>query len=197
MLLALLCLLAAVPVGLLVGGTLEALGRLRLSGVALVAGALALQLVGAVVGGPVHPVALVLSAALVMAFLARSRGVRGLGLVALGLLANALVVTLNGAMPVSQTASARAGTPPAQLEALATGQDPRHELRDASTRLPWLGDVVPVALPGRGEVVSPGDVLVGAGLAQLVVVAMRGRPARRVPPLRVRLPPGSPPSTRR
>ena len=44
-----------------------------------------------------------------------------------------------------------------------------------------LGDVVPVLLPLRPEVVSPGDVLVASGLAQLVVVGMRaGRTPSRV-----------------
>jgi hypothetical protein len=99
--------------------------------------------------------------------------VRGTGLVTLGLAANALVVLLNGAMPVSAHALARAQL---STQDLLAGQDPRHELADAGSALRPLGDVIPVLLPWHPEVVSPGDVLVAAGLAQLVVVGMR-RPA--------------------
>jgi hypothetical protein len=99
------------------------------------------------------------------------------GLVALGLGANALVVALNGAMPVSATAAARAQV---ALDDVAAGLDSRHEVADGSTRLALLGDVVPVLLPLRPEVVSPGDVLVASGLGQLVVVGMLGG-RQRVP----------------
>jgi hypothetical protein len=51
--------------------------------------------------------------------------------------------------------------------------DRRHELEGPRTRLRPLGDVIPVPLPLRPEVVSPGDVLVAAGLGQLVVLGMR------------------------
>jgi hypothetical protein len=45
---------------------------------------------------------------------------------------------------------------------------------DESTRLPLLGDVVPVLLPLRPEVVSPGDVLVASGLASSSSSGMLG-----------------------
>jgi hypothetical protein len=105
----------------------------------------------------------------VLAFLARNRRARGTGLVAVGLLTNALVVAANGAMPVSPQAADRAGV--GVLEVL-TG-DRRHELEGPDTRLRALGDVVPVPLPWRPEVVSAGDVLVAAGLGQLVFLGMR------------------------
>jgi Family of unknown function (DUF5317) len=118
------------------------------------------------------------SAGLATAFLLANRGVRGTGLVALGLGANALVVALNGAMPVSPDAAARAGL---TLGSIAAGLDSRHVVADGTTRLALLGDVVPVLLPLRPEVVSPGDVLVASGLAQFVVVGMlAGRRRTRV-----------------
>jgi hypothetical protein len=162
---------AALLLGRLTGGSLERLGGLELRSLRLVAGALAAQLLGALVGGPAYPLGLALSAGLVVVFLVRNRGVRGTGLVALGLLANALVVTANGAMPVSPQAADRAGA--GLLELLAG--DRRHELEGPDTRLRALGDVIPVPLPLRPEVVSVGDVLVAAGLGQLVLVGMRGR----------------------
>ena len=160
-------LVVALAVGWLRGGSLDRLGSLPLRARALVVLALLVQLVGTLVGGPLHPVGLAASAALVVAFLARNRGLRGTGLVALGLLANALVVSLNGAMPVRLEAAARAGT-----GVQAVLGDTRHELEGPGTRLRLLGDVIPVPLPVRPEVVSVGDVLVAAGLGQLVALGM-------------------------
>ena len=176
----LLSLLAAVVVGWARGGSLERLGALPLRSRRLLAFAFVAQLAGVVVGGPFHALGLVVSVALVVAFLLRNRGVRGTGLLALGLLLNALVVVANGAMPVSTAAAARAGVSTAPITA---GADARHELSDATTRLPWLADVVPVPLPVRPEVISPGDVLVAAGAAQLVAVGMAPGAVRRASPL--------------
>jgi len=179
----LLSLLTAVLVGWARGGSLERLGALPLRSRRLLAYAFGAQLAGVLVGGPFHALGLVASVACVAVFLQRNRGVRGTGLLATGLLLNALVVVANGAMPVSTAAAARAGVSTAPI---TTGADPRHELADASTRLPWLSDVVPVPLPGRPEVVSPGDVLVAAGAAQLVVVGMAPGTVRRARPVRPR-----------
>ena len=178
-------LLVALLVGWAAGGSLGRLGSLPLQAPRLVVVALLLQLVGAVVGGPVHLIGLAVSALLILAFLARNRGLRGTGLVATGLLLNAVVVGANGAMPVSSGAAARAGL---ALEDLVV--DARHEPADEATRLRLLGDVVPVPLPLRAEVVSPGDVLIAAGLGQLVVAGMLTR-RRRALPERVRLDRGS------
>ena len=192
MLLVLVVLLVALAVGRLAGGTLARLGALPLRSRRLVLLALLAQLIGVVVGGPAFGLGLVVSAGLVVAFLARNRGLRGTGLVALGLLANALVVGANGAMPVSADAAGRAGVGTGPL---LSGQDPRHELVGPRTRLPWLSDVVPVPLPLRPLVVSPGDVLVAAGAGQLVVAGMLRQ--RRVPQLPAPPPPSVRPSSTR
>lgn len=187
MALAVLALLVAVAGGVLAGGSLERLGRLVIRARGMVWGAVAAQAIGTVVGGPLYPIGLVVSAVLVAVFLVRNRGIRGTGLLAVGLLANALVVAANGAMPVSREAAGRAGT---SIQDILLGEDARHEIADRETRLPWLGDVIPVPLPYRPEVVSPGDVAVAAGIGQLVLLGMlagvpvRGRHARRVQPLR-------------
>ena len=77
-------------------------------------------------------------------------------------------------------ASGRAGI---ATQDIVSGADPRHELADPATRLDVLGDIIPVLMPWRPEVVSVGDVLVAAGLAQLVVVGMtRRRPVSRPQP---------------
>jgi hypothetical protein len=169
--LVLVVLAVAVAVGWSRGGSLDRLGELPLRSRRLVVGALGAQLLGTAVGGPFYPLGLVASAGLVVVFLARNRGIRGTGLVALGLLANALVVAANGAMPVSDAAAARAGV---GVQDLVAGTDARHELAGPGTRLSWLADVVPVPMPLRPEVVSVGDVLVAAGLGQLVALGMAG-----------------------
>lgn len=176
MLLAVVVLLAALVVGWVRGGSLERLGQLPLRRRSLVVAAVMAQVLGAIVGGPAYPVGLAVSAVFVTGFLALNHGVRGTGLVAAGLLGNALVVGLNGAMPVSVAASDRARL---STQAILAGEDMRHELADRRTRLRPLGDVVPVLLPVRPEVVSPGDVLVVAGLAELLVVGMGRRRAGR------------------
>jgi hypothetical protein len=80
-------------------------------------------------------------------------------------------------MPVSVDAAGRAGT---TTQHILIGDDPRHEIADHRTRLRFLGDVIPVRTPWRPEVVSPGDVLLAAGIAQLVLIGMRTgrRPAK-------------------
>jgi hypothetical protein len=174
-------LLVAVVIGWLSGGSLERLGAMPLRSRRLVFSAFAAQAVGTIVGGPIYPLGLVVSAGLVVWFLVRNRGVRGTGLIAVGLFCNALVVGLNGAMPVSVDAAGRAGT---TTQHILIGDDPRHEIADRHTRLRFLGDVVPVRSPWRPEVVSPGDILLAAGLAQLVFIGMRtGRgPAKHARP---------------
>ena len=162
-------LLGAVAVGLVLGGRLSRLADLELRSWPLLAAAVCLQLGGGLLGGVAYPLCLVASAVLALTFLGRNRRLRGTGLLAAGLLVNALVVALNGAMPVSVPAAARAGVPPAALLA-----DPRHELATPSTRLHLLGDIIPLPLPVTPEVVSPGDLLVAAGLGELLVMAMTG-----------------------
>lgn len=185
MTLAVVVLAVALALGWARGGSLDRLGGLPLRSRRLVVAALAVQLTGTVVGGPLYPVGLAVSALLVAWFLVRNRGIRGTGLVALGLVANALAVGANGAMPVSAEAAGRAGV---GIGDLLVGDDGRHELADASTRLRPLGDEIPVPMPRRPEVVSIGDVLVAAGLGQLVALGMvagtpQGRPRGAVPPL--------------
>ena len=184
--LAVVVLVMAVGVALLCGGSWSALTALRLRSRRLVVAAVAAQLGGATLGvlGAADPrrayvVGLAVSAACAAAFCARNLRVAGVPLITAGLVANAVVVGLNGAMPVSIEAALRAGVP---IVSIAAGDDARHEIAGRGTTWRPLGDVVPVPLPLRPEVVSPGDVLVAAGLAELVVLGMlrrRGSGRRR------------------
>lgn len=120
--------------------------------------------------------ALVATTLLVALFVYGNRAVAGTPLVAAGLLLNVVVVTANGAMPVSYWAAERAGMSRADL---GLERDAMREPAGGSTRLRFLGDVLPVALPVRPQVVSPGDALVAAGIGLLLVSARGAQPRRR------------------
>jgi hypothetical protein len=158
--LAVLVLAGAGLLGFVLGGSLSPLSTLPLRDRWLVAVTVLTQLAGGVLAWSIdsrtaYSVGLALSAAAALGFCLRNLAVRGVPLVTLGLLLNALVVGVNGAMPV-----------PAAIE--VTGMPARA-----------LGDVVPVPLPLRPEVASPGDVLVAAGLGELLCLGMRRRRVRR------------------
>lgn len=160
-----LSLVVGLVVGLLRGGRLDALARVRVVRPWLVLAAVCALLLG-LVGSGAHVVGAVASVLCVAAFLAANRRLPGLALVAAGLFLNTVVVVANGAMPVSRSAAARAGV---STDTLLS--DPRYVTADAGTRLEPLGDVVPVPLPLVPAVVSPGDVLVASGLALFAAVA--------------------------
>ncbi len=174
--LAVVVLVGAVLAGVAVGGSWRRLASLPLQRLELVVLAVLAQAGGAVVGllgvadeSTSYVVGLAVSAALALAFCFRNARVAGVPLVTLGLVLNAVVVGANGAMPVSIVAAYHARVP---IVAIAAGTDARHEIAGDGTALPWLGDVVPVPLPLRPEVVSAGDILVVAGLAELLVLGM-------------------------
>jgi hypothetical protein len=175
--LVLVMLAGAVLLGWLTGGSLRRLGELSLRGRFLVATAVAAQVAGALLAGPVgtpgYLAGLVVSAACAAAFCGLNLRRAGIPVAALGLALNAIVVGVNGAMPVSRDAAARAGVAAGPI---AVGADPRHEIADPQTSLRPLGDVVPVPWPAKPEVISPGDGLLAAGLALFVFSGMRWRP---------------------
>jgi hypothetical protein len=144
----------------LIGGA--RLAQVRLRAVRLLVAAAVVQ-VGtsalAPASGFARAVALVLTTVLVGLFVYGNRMVAGTPLIGAGLLLNVVVVAANGAMPVSLSAAADAGLPRA---ALALDEDAMREPVDDDTRLAMLGDVVPLTLPWRAQVVSPGDMLVSS-----------------------------------
>jgi len=177
-----LVVVAAVVAGRLRGGSLTRLSTLALPGWQLVALAVAAQGGGALAvargaPGSAYAVALVVSALLVTGFVVLNRGLAGMSLVAAGFALNALVVSANGGMPVSLWAAARAGI---QVAPIVSGSG-RHEVAGAATRLRPLGDVVPAPLPWSplSSVLSPGDVVLSAGLGVLVSSAMAPPPGTR------------------
>jgi hypothetical protein len=179
--LAVLVLAGAGLLGFVLGGSISPLATLPLRSRGLVVVAVVAQAAGGLAAwaadsSAAYAVGLTASALAALAFCLHNLHVRGVPLVTLGLLLNATVVLANGAMPVSTAAASRAGTSTASI---AAGTDPRHVLAGDATTLRALGDIVPVPLPLQPEVASPGDVLVAAGLAELLCLGMRRRRVRR------------------
>ncbi|MDQ1619931.1 MAG: hypothetical protein QOE19_2500 [Actinomycetota bacterium] len=178
MILVLVVAVLALAVAAAAGG--ESLARLHVRAVRLLVLAAAVQ-VGTAVLAPhsvsIRAIGLLLAATLVALFLWGNWHLPGIPLVAIGLLLNGVVVCLNQAMPVSVDAAARAGLDRADLR---LADDPLHEESGPDTRLSALGDTIPVVLPWRPQVVSPGDVLVASGTGLLLAVGQL-RPRRRRP----------------
>jgi hypothetical protein len=181
-----LVLLGALAVGRLRGGSFDRLSQLPMHRSGLVVAAALLSAVGAYGGRLGLPPratyvgCTVVAAGLVSVFVAFNRRLVGVPLVALGFALNALVIVANGAMPVSHLAARHAGV---EIDPVLSGDDARHELLTGQTRLRFLADVISVPLPGAlrigSNVVSVGDVVLAAGIGQLVTAGMVGAAARR------------------
>lgn len=181
--LAVVVLLVALVAGALLGGRVSGLTRLPVGHLRWLGAAFALQLVGVLVAdAAVHRCVLLASAGLAVRFAVGNPHVLGIPLATAGLLLNAVVIAVDGGMPVSAYAVARAGIPVDRPAAAPITAGP-------AARLAVLGAWVPVPLPVLPEADSPGDVLVAAGVGLLVVDGMRRdrRPRRRVTALRARV----------
>lgn len=110
---------------------------------------------------------------LILVILNRSRP--GMWLAGVGVLMNFAVIVLNSGMPVlagaAEVASGFSGSE------LSLADTYKHTMLDASTRLPFLGDVIPIRLFNQGQVVSLGDVFLAVGLARFLESELR-RPVR-------------------
>ena len=166
--LALVVAIGAVVLGLRNGGSLHALASTSFRAPLLLFAGLVLQVILDVWEPSWLSVGLALalllaSNALVASFIAVNQKLPGMLLVAVGLALNVIVITSNGAMPVSPEAARRSGA-----STSVEGAGAKHEVMDEDTVLPWLGDVIPV--PGVGLVLSVGDVVLAAGMSRLVYV---------------------------
>lgn len=105
----------------------------------------------------------------------RSLHLPGMAWVGVGLLLNMLVIGANGGrMPVDAAMAAWAGLDGVE-EALTAASHFRHTLMDETTRLRFLGDIIPIPKPlPRPGVASIGDLFIVVGLFILVQKAMVG-----------------------
>ena len=100
-----------------------------------------------------------------MAFLWMNRQNKGFTIILIGVFLNFLVMAVNGGrMPVSLDAAQVLG--PYYTELLSSGDAVyKHYMLDASTRLSFLGDIIPLSNPyPRTQVISIGDVVMNLGI---------------------------------
>jgi hypothetical protein len=183
--LVLLVLDSGVVAGLLRGGRLGGLRTARLKAPPLLAAALVLQLL---LGLPGHPlpgghwgigaVLLLVSLLLLLVVVRANAPLPGMPLLALGLLANLMVVGLNGGMPVSAATPPPAPTGIGGTEVSQLG--PQYLAAGPETHLPVLGARVGVL--GIQTVVSVGDALQYLGLLVLIQGLMVRDTGRRPNP---------------
>ncbi len=176
---------SGILVGLLRGGRLAGLRLARLKALPLLVAALVLQLLLGLPLRHVHgtrwgigSVLLVASLLLLLLVVRANALLPGMPLIALGLLANLLVVGLNGAMPVSTAAPQQAHTHTTSVDATHLG--PQYVVAGPETRLPMLGERV--GFFGVRAVVSVGDLIQYAGLFLLIQGLMVRGAARRPKP---------------
>jgi hypothetical protein len=125
--------------------------------------------------GAVSTVVLVVGYGSLLAFAAANRTLVGIGIVAVGLAANALVIGINGGMPVR---------PAAVVAAHITGQQGLahvdygrlHHRERPGDHLSWLGDTVPVS--PLHEVLSFGDLILAVGVADVIAHLLHPRRPR-------------------
>lgn len=100
-----------------------------------------------------------------MIFLWMNRNQKGFGSILAGVFLNFLVMAVNGGrMPVSM--SAASVLDPYYVDMLSNSTViTKHYLMDASTRLPFLGDIIPLSPPyPRTQVISIGDIIMNFGI---------------------------------
>lgn len=97
-------------------------------------------------------------------FLWLNRNLHGFMLIFVGVFLNFLVMAVNGGrMPVSLEAAEILD--PMYVEVLVNGVYAKHTALTESTRLAFLGDVIPINIPFRmAQVVSIGDVIMNIGI---------------------------------
>jgi hypothetical protein len=176
---------SGVVVGLLRRGRLHSLRTARLKALPLLVAALVLQLL---LGLPGHPlpggrwgigsVLLTVSLLLLVGVAWANVRLPGMPLVALGLLANLVVVSLNGGMPVSAATPPQAPTGIGGAQASQLG--PQYLIAGPQTHLPVLGARVGVV--GIKTAVSVGDALQYLGLLLLIQGLMVRGAGRRPNP---------------
>lgn len=121
-----------------------------------------------------------------IAFAAANLRLVGMAVVLAGLALNAAVIVANGAMPVDPAAAVAAGVVRGEdLTSLELG--PARRWRSPEDRIAGLGDILPMS--PLDEVVSFGDLIIAAGLANVTFRLFRPLGRRPLPrPRRRRAP---------
>jgi Family of unknown function (DUF5317) len=166
MLLSVVALLLGGFIGLVTGGKIRhAAGRrVRWWGLLVVGFGLALA-ADRLISGPWGYATMIVGPVILLVWAAGNARLTGVGLVALGIAVNALVLTVDRGMPVERTALVRSAVIPSQ-DAPVSLVGHRHHVATAADHLRLLDDRI--ALGPSRQVVSIGDVILAVGVANLV-----------------------------
>jgi len=130
---------------------------------------------------------------LILAFCFVNIGIRGIGLITIGVAMNALVIGLNQGMPTRDqpvtTASGRHIRKPIE-------PDVKHRAERSSDLLPFLSDIIWLPAPFEDEAISFGDLILAVGICELAYYGSRRRHRRGPEPAEgedVATPPEAPP----
>ena len=182
-----LALLGGAAAGRLCGGRLRHVAGHPLRSVwVLAVGFVLMQASGRVAVGAAATVVSLAGYACLLGFVARNPTLAGMGIVAVGLVANAAVIGINGGMPVRPAAVVAARLAPAD-EVADVDYGRLHHAQSPGDHLVWLDDRIPV--PELHQVLSFGDLVIAMGVADVVAHLCQPRRRRTAGPR----PSGSPP----
>lgn len=173
-----LVLFIALVIAVLRGGRLVNLGDIELNGWWLLFIALGLQagtnwLPESATGLGVPM--MLLSYVLLILMVGMNRSKPGMWVAGIGVLANFLVIAVNGGMPVlAEAAKVASGFTITEPD---LSNSVKHVLLDESSRLTFFADVIPLRLANIGQVISLGDVFLALGLGMFLEYELR-RPRR-------------------
>ena len=167
---------AGIAIGYLRGGRLKTLAEAHVHWWYVLVAAIALQVAAILTDGDAGVWMLLASFALIIAFTARNLTRAGMGVVLVGVAANALVIAVNSGMPVREEAVIRSGL--ADEDEIDDFEfNSKWHLETEDDQLTFLADIIPV--PGAREVLSFGDLIMAVGVADVIVHLMRPSAAVR------------------
>jgi hypothetical protein len=165
-------------------GSFGQLAKIQVKAVWLLLAGLVIQIVVTFVGIPQHLYdslgygLIMFSYVLILAFCFVNIGIRGIGLITIGVAMNALVIGLNQGMPTRDqpitTASGRHIKKPIE-------PDVKHRPERSSDLLPFLSDIIWLPAPFDNEAISFGDLILAVGICELAYSASRRRYTRGGP----------------
>lgn len=172
--------LAGLLLSLATGGSVRHLGQVRLRGEWILLVLLPAQLLWPAVLARFRldcetslVIWLVMMGGISAILLINSRRRWTLALAALGVLANMLVISSNGAMPVDIKAASEMGVARADVRNRLR-EDCLHVESNEDSKLRFLGDYIVVPGPNwQRSVISPGDLLLSLGLSSWIFVMSR------------------------
>ena len=159
--------LLAVAVVLLTWGSFSQLAKLPIQSLWLLWVGLVIQLALEFIDLPKDRIddvgfaLLMVSYAAVLGFCFVNLRIKGMTVITIGIVLNALVIGINQGMPTRNEVVTRNGVKVEQPIALEV----KHRPKTGDTLLPFLGDNI--LMPGRGEIVSFGDLIMAVGILDL------------------------------